>query len=90
MEQKKKPYVKPMMVFVDNRTGELSGSPEMIAQILEERGVDTGLAAAAPLSESCRHLCAALKLHFINYTIVIYPCQGAKREKTTFHCKLLY
>ena len=37
MEQKKKPYVKPMMVFVDNRTGELSGSPEMIAQILEER-----------------------------------------------------
>lgn len=32
----KKPYVKPMMVFEDYRTGELSGSPEMIEQIKRE------------------------------------------------------
>ena len=34
MEQKqKKAYHKPMIVFEDFRTGELTGSPEMIAQI---------------------------------------------------------
>lgn len=37
MEQKKKkPYVKPMLVIENYETGELSGSPEMIAQILSE------------------------------------------------------
>ncbi len=35
-EKQKKPYVKPMMVFEDFRTGELSGSPEMIEQIKAE------------------------------------------------------
>ena len=34
MEQReKKPYTKPMIVFEDFNTGELTGSPEMIAQI---------------------------------------------------------
>lgn len=32
----KKPYVKPMIVFENFRTGELTGSSEMIAQIREE------------------------------------------------------
>ena len=37
MEAKqKKPYVKPMLVFENYATGELSGSPEMIAQIKEK------------------------------------------------------
>lgn len=31
-----KPYVKPMLVFQNFETGELTGSPEMIAQIQEE------------------------------------------------------
>lgn len=32
----KKPYVKPMLVFENFATGELSGSPEMIEQIVAE------------------------------------------------------
>ena len=34
---KKRPYVKPMLVFEDSVTGELRGSPEMIAQIQRKR-----------------------------------------------------
>lgn len=33
---KKKPYVKPIIVFESYETGELFGSPEMIAHIQEE------------------------------------------------------
>lgn len=37
METKqKKPYVKPMIVMENFETGELTGSPEMIAQIMAE------------------------------------------------------
>jgi len=35
-EKKKKPYVKPMIVMENFETGELTGSPEMIAQIIAE------------------------------------------------------
>lgn len=33
----KRPYVRPMLVFVDGRTGELRGSPEMIARMRRDR-----------------------------------------------------
>lgn len=37
MEEKaKKPYVKPMIIFEDFITGELTGSPEMVAQFAVE------------------------------------------------------
>lgn len=37
MENKKKPYVKPQIVFEDYRTGKLYGSEEMIQQIKAKR-----------------------------------------------------
>lgn len=44
MEEKvKKPYVKPMIIFEDYKTGELTGSPEMIAKLVAEAEVDNAL-----------------------------------------------
>ena len=37
MNEQKKPYVKPGIVFEDYRTGELKGSPEMIEKIMASR-----------------------------------------------------
>lgn len=37
MENKKKPYVKPQIVFENYQTGELYGSEEMIQQLKAER-----------------------------------------------------
>ncbi len=34
MEMKRKPYEKPMLVFENFETGELTGSPELIARLL--------------------------------------------------------
>ncbi len=37
METKRKPYEKPMLMFKNFETGELTGSPELIARLLAEQ-----------------------------------------------------